>query len=656
MSSELHDPERPPAWVTTLRVAILAFIPCISLVIDFLSDKFDMIDYIPAVIGVPAAAIGAYFLVSRFARGFHHPPQQDASMQADPNSRTEPVPVNTPTPADNSTTPRNTTEGLVFLWLVCFLALVFLLRMMWPTDHTRKDGRIKTGTAQQRGNAEDIVEVTLLQINDVYEISPLDSGRSGGLARVATLRQQLLESNPNVYTLLAGDFLFPSAMGTLPYNGQREMKGVHMVKVLNKVPVDLVTFGNHEFDIDKADQLHERIDLSAFEWISANVSQPGNRPFTRKQSGSRTAIPPTKQLEFTNQYGGKVRIGIVGVTIGTTEKDYVMYTSDSLAIAQAVSELSKTCDVIVALTHLERQRDVQLAKHFPEISLFIGGHEHVNSIDPIQHPSGRISYVAKADANARTAYVHTLRYNTRTREVEVSSDLRTIDESLKEDELVKAEADYWNHWADSSWKAQGYSPCKVLTDLEQPLDGTEASVRFKPTNLTGIITKAMFEACQGTVDASLLNSGSLRLDDSIRVKLTVYDIIRTIPYGGKIWIVEMRGSLLKQLLDTSKAHPGNGCFLQYFNIEPWGSTWKINGRMWQPDDTYRVAIGDYLAKGRQENMRFFSPSNKDVIRVDSLTPPASLRGNLVNAVTDFIVRYYPKPAAGSRAGAEVPCY
>ena len=56
------------------------------------------------------------------------------------------------------------------------------------------------------------VEFIVLQLNDVYEIAPLEGGKAGGLARVATVRQELLRENPNVISVLAGDFLSPSCM------------------------------------------------------------------------------------------------------------------------------------------------------------------------------------------------------------------------------------------------------------------------------------------------------------------------------------------------------------------------------------------------------------------------------------------------------------
>lgn len=50
------------------------------------------------------------------------------------------------------------------------------------------------------------IEFTFLQLNDVYEIAPIQGGEFGGMARVETLHQQLLAENPNTMLFMAGDF------------------------------------------------------------------------------------------------------------------------------------------------------------------------------------------------------------------------------------------------------------------------------------------------------------------------------------------------------------------------------------------------------------------------------------------------------------------
>src|SRR5437763_13665299 len=87
------------------------------------------------------------------------------------------------------------------------------------------------------------VEIVLLQLNDVYEITRPAKKDLGGLTRVAALRKQLKAKNPNTFAILAGDFFSPSALGTAVVDGRR-LDGRHMVAVLNAMGLDYATFGN----------------------------------------------------------------------------------------------------------------------------------------------------------------------------------------------------------------------------------------------------------------------------------------------------------------------------------------------------------------------------------------------------------------------------
>jgi len=106
-------------------------------------------------------------------------------------------------------------------------------------------------------------------MNDVYELLPLDSGRKGGLARVAYMRQLLLNENNNTITVLAGDLVSPSALGTARVNGTA-LNGKQMIATMNTLGLDYMTFGNHEFDLSETNLL-ARMNESNFTWISSNV-------------------------------------------------------------------------------------------------------------------------------------------------------------------------------------------------------------------------------------------------------------------------------------------------------------------------------------------------------------------------------------------------
>src|SRR5262245_5703222 len=109
----------------------------------------------------------------------------------------------------------------------------------------------------------DLLHVTLLQINDHYVLEPVDGGRRGGMARLATLVRDVKRENPNTVFALAGDTLSPSVESAL-------MRGAQMVAALNAIGLDFATFGNHEFDFGP-EVLLERMKESKFRWLSANV-------------------------------------------------------------------------------------------------------------------------------------------------------------------------------------------------------------------------------------------------------------------------------------------------------------------------------------------------------------------------------------------------
>jgi hypothetical protein len=88
------------------------------------------------------------------------------------------------------------------------------------------------------------IEFTLLHLNDVYELLPLNNGTLGGIARVATIKDMLKAENPNTWSLLAGDLISPSAVGTVTYNGST-LSGRQMVDTMNTMGLDFATFGNH---------------------------------------------------------------------------------------------------------------------------------------------------------------------------------------------------------------------------------------------------------------------------------------------------------------------------------------------------------------------------------------------------------------------------
>lgn len=439
------------------------------------------------------------------------------------------------------------------------------------------------------------IEVVFLQINDVYEIEALEGGKVGGMARFAALRKRLINENANTLTVHAGDFLNPSLIGTLKHEGEK-IKGKQMVEVMNKCKVDLCVFGNHEFDLKEA-ELQKRLNESTFDWLGTNVlHKVGNKelPFHKMVEDQKQDIERTFTWNVVDEDGTELKIGIFGATINSNPKDYVVYKDHTVEALEACQELALETDVIIGLTHLDIETDLKLAKLLPQVPLIMGGHDHHH----MKHQVGN-TIVAKADANAKSAYVHTLYFNKKTRMARVSSRLISIDDSIQDDLEVAATVRKWSAILKNNIRNIYPYPNKVIYTTKVPLDGRESTNRLKQTNLGDIFTKAMSQAALQEVDCSFMNSGSVRIDDQLSGDITAIDIFRTLPYGGKIVEVDLTGKVLLEVLDEGRSKKGNGAFLQLHKVRysAKNQRWEIKGEAIDPEKTYHAMATDYLMLG-----------------------------------------------------------
>ncbi|OUL24930.1 bifunctional metallophosphatase/5'-nucleotidase [Nostoc sp. RF31YmG] len=441
----------------------------------------------------------------------------------------------------------------------------------------------------------EIVNINLLQLNDIYEITPVEGGTRGGLARVATLRQQLYKANPRTYTVLAGDAFSPSALGTAKINGI-PLAGQQMVAVMNAVGFDYATFGNHEFDL--AEKLfYQRLQESRFRWISSNVSDSKGQPFK--------GVPRSIIFNVKGDRGAVVRIGLIGLTLNSNQPNYVSYTDPIETAKQQVKALKGKVDIVVAITHLPIESDRILAETVPEIDIILGGHEHEN----IQQWRGRdFTPIFKADANARTVYVHQLNYDTIKRSLQINSRLVAITDKIPDEPKTLSVVKEWLERGYQAFRANGFEPERVIAQLPIALDGLESSVRNKSTQLTELIAKAMLKEV-ANADLAVFNGGSIRIDDVIPPgPITQYDVIRILPFGGKVVAVEMNGALLKRVLDRGQANKGSGGYLQTANVSqaPNSGNWLIQGQSLDPKRNYKVAINDFLISGKEKGLDFLN--------------------------------------------------
>jgi len=470
------------------------------------------------------------------------------------------------------------------------------------------------------------VTLTILQINDVYEITPVENGRWGGLARVATLREQLLNEDPDVVTVIAGDFFSPSAIGTARVDGER-LNGRQMVAVLNVLGLDLAAFGNHEFDLDEA-SFRARLQEAGFRFLSANAFEADGRPFP--------GVPRDTVLVVTDA-GGTARIGFTGVVLGSTPKPYVSYTDPLAALAERVAALGPRTDALLALTHLALADDIAAAERLPALDLIMGGHEHEN-VDVRRGPG--LTPIRKADANARTAWVHRLRIWPAADRVEIDSELVPITDALNEEPRVAAEVSRWVEAGYAGFRDAGFDPDRVVATTTEALDGREATVRARPAPLGSLIAEAYLRMAAGAGAApelAFFNGGSIRIDDVLPAgAVTEYDVIRLLPFGGSVLTLDIAGATLDSVLTQGLANHGSGGFLQHHGVaEAPAGGWLVAGAPLDRGRTYRVTTSDFLVSGREAGLAYLNAETNPNVRL------LATHGDVRQAVIDELARRFP---------------
>jgi 5'-nucleotidase/UDP-sugar diphosphatase len=477
-----------------------------------------------------------------------------------------------------------------------------------------------------------IITFKFIQLNDVYEIAPLSGGLYGGMARVAHIADSIKQVEPNSFLVMAGDFLSPSLIGTMRYDGERIM-GKQMIEVMNAMQFDLVTFGNHEFDL-KEEELQKRLNESNFQWIATNAKQvtdEGEVPFSIDRDGHSQPIRETYRLLISDADGTDVVLGFFGVTIDSNPQPYVVYENYLEAVQRVYPELMEESDILIGLTHLSLSQDQKLAETLPGIQLIMGGHEHHNMLLDAGNAK-----IAKADANAKTVYVHTLTFYKDQNRLVIDSELVPIDERVPSQRYVEEVVDDWNVILENEIKKVIDDPYEQIYIAKIPLDGTDSASRGIQTNLGAFIAESMAAAYNYEVDGALVNGGSIRIDDMLESVVTAIDIFRVLPFGGEVLKVDIKGDLLTEVLDYGKQARGTGAYLQRFNFsQNEKGEWLIAEKPIDPNKTYKIAFSDFLLKGF--DIPFLTPENKGILKVQEPSKEETA-SDIRKAVIEFMKR------------------
>ncbi len=239
--------------------------------------------------------------------------------------------------------------------------------------------------------------LTILHTNDTHaRIEPFPDNAPrhaglGGVARRATLINQIRRENPNTLLLDAGDVF----QGTPYFN---YYGGALDFQVMSKMGYDAVAIGNHEFDNG----------IQGF----VNVADEAKFPFVcLNYDFGDTGMADYVRPHIIKEVDG-IRVGIFGLgvefagLVPSQLHEGVRYLPP-VRIAQYEANRLRfvhKCDLVVCLSHLgytyndpNRVSDLVVARETTGIDLIIGGHTHTFLDEPVRFakPDGSTTIISQ---------------------------------------------------------------------------------------------------------------------------------------------------------------------------------------------------------------------------------------------------------------------
>jgi len=370
-------------------------------------------------------------------------------------------------------------------------------------------------------------------VNDVYEITPVQG--KGGLAELMTLLRAERATATHHLTTVNGDFLSPSVMSSL-------VKGAQMVALFNTLGVDIVVFGNHEFDFGP-EVTQQRMAESRFAWLGTNVLGPDGKPF----GGALATM--TRQV-------GTLTVGLFGMLTPETARlsspgPTVTFAPVVPTAKTAVAALRQVgADVIIALTHLSIAEDRALAQQVPGISVILGGHEH----DPITwYEGGTLIHKSGYDAHylGRIDLTMEKKVTEKGAQVTVIPSWRMIaNRGVTPDPDVATEVARYMATLDQELG-------QPLGQTQTALNSQTGEVRTRETTMGNLIADALREVLQA--DVALVNGGGIRGNRLYEAgtTLTRRDILQELPFGNPGVLVELSGADLLAVLENGVSQVEN---------------------------------------------------------------------------------------------------
>ena len=438
--------------------------------------------------------------------------------------------------------------------------------------------------------AAEPLSLTLVHVNDWDRMESVN-GRGGAAKIAAVVNEERAradaEGEPVIVTF-GGDMISPSLLSGLD-------EGQHMIELANAIGFDIAVLGNHEFDFGP-DVLKERLAQSHAVWLAGNVRYRGEAGFPG--TGATTIV----------EHGG-YRIGFLGLVTPVTARisspgkdvSFAPFVETGTVLAAELREAG--ADFVIALTHNDLARDLELLRSSGKIDAVLGGHDHL----AVAWYDGRQTVLK---AGSQGVHVGVLRL-----ELDRVEDRQggtrivwTPDYELRSTadvEGVRAIAAKVEKRRKSLDRSLDIAVGRTTTEL----DTRRASVRSGENAFGNLVADAMRFAVGS--DIALTNGGGIRGDTIYPAgsEITGKLVLTELPFGNKTVKLALSGARIREALEhgIGEVETGSGAFphvsglsFSFDATRPKGSRVveiAVGGAPLEDAKIYTLATNDFLARG-----------------------------------------------------------
>ena len=396
-------------------------------------------------------------------------------------------------------------------------------------------------------------------------------------------------------------------------------KGTAIIQWMNAMDYTAVALGNHDFDLGW-ENTKRLIELAKFPILGTNI-------LDAKTKKTEDWVDPSPV--WLDAKG--VKIAVLGYCTETTANMSFGKNIEGIEFEPVFEALQKDvktvraegADLVFVLMHaglpykperdneyrrmIQREKDgglphygmnaMEIAHMLWGVDAIFGGHTHQGYDQPWEDPRTH-TLVFEPYANGSSIGDVTLKIDPVTKSLlgfETHADRGAL-VTLFEDEI----------WPDELQKEVIQAEVsKAEAGLEEAVGRTEVLLQRGSPNsaLMGFVVADAYRTILNA-DFAFQNTGGVRADISPGT-ITRRDLLTVSPFGNQMVLVNMKGSLLRAILEDKLTGQAGGIFIsggkvRYDLSRPDGDRIvdiTVGGQPLDPDKTYKVALTDYLAQG-----------------------------------------------------------